>query len=97
MASVLALVPSPEAQRAIAHVALDPNNAPSLRNAAFGALSDSAKRHRGQLEDAQIAELVRIAREEGDLKIRTAASQALGALNLASNKASEIIRSYSNE
>ena len=96
-ASVLALVPSPEAQRAIAYVALDPNNAPSLRNAAFGALSDSAKRHRGQLEDAQIVELVRIAREEGDLKIRTAASQALGALNLASNKASEIIRSYSNE
>jgi hypothetical protein len=38
--------------------------------------------------------LVKIAREESDLVIRTASSQALGAVNLATNKASEIIRGY---
>jgi hypothetical protein len=92
-ASVLALMPTSTAQRAIAHVALDDGNARSLRVAAYGSLSESAKNHGHMLEDGQVAELVRIAKEEDDLVIRTAASQALGAINLATSKASEIIRS----
>ena len=35
-----------------------------------------------------------IARGDTDMTIRTAASQALGAISLTTNKASEIIRSY---
>ena len=38
--------------------------------------------------------LLRIAKDDADLTIRTAASQTLGAINLGNNKASEIIRAY---
>jgi hypothetical protein len=91
---VLALIPAPAAQRAVAHVALDGNNTLSLRVAAFGSLAESARNNGNMLEEPQIDTLVKIAREENDLVIRTSSSQALGAVNLATNKASEIIRGY---
>lgn len=93
-ASVLALLPTPTAQRAIAHVAMDDSNTDSLRIAAFGSLAESAKIHGQLLEADQVTDLVRITSEEHDLVMRTAASKALGAINLASSQASEIIRSY---
>lgn len=93
-ASVLALLPTPTAQRAIAHIALDERNTDSLRVAAFGSLAESARSNANLLEEDQISDLVEIARNDPDLTIRTAASKALGAINLKSNKASEIIRSY---
>ncbi len=93
-ASVLALLPAPTAQRAIAHVALDANRAKSLRLAAFASLAESARNHGTLMEEAQVAGLITIAREDSDLVIRTAASQALGATNLKANKAGEIVRSY---
>ncbi len=91
---MLALTPVPAAQRAIAHVALDANNSKSLRVAVFGSLAESAKNNGNLLEEAQVATLVTIAKEDADLTIRTAASQTLGAINLSNNKASEIIRTY---
>ena len=93
-ASVLALLPTETAQRSVAHVALDDVNSDELRIACFASLAESAKNHGNLLEADQIAALVDIARTDGDLTMRTAASQALGAINLKSNKASEIIRSY---
>lgn len=93
-ASVLALARSEAAQRSIAHLALDPANTVALRVAAFGSLAESAKNHGGLLESDQVAELVKIARDDEDLVIRTAASEALGAVNLKTSKASEIIRKY---
>ncbi len=93
-ASVLALAPTRTAQRAIAHLALSPNETKTLRIAAFASLAESAKNHENLLEDAQVAELVKIARDDEDLVIRTSASEALGAINLASNRASEIIRKH---
>ena len=93
-ASVLALLPTPTAQRAITHVALDDGNTESLRVATFASLAESAKNNGNLLEESQITELVDIAHDDPDLTIRTAASQALGAVNLKTNKASEIIRSY---
>lgn len=93
-ASVLALLPAPTAQRAIAHVALDEGNTESLRIAAFNSLAESAKNHGNLLEGHQITSLVTIADEDDDLTIRTAASRALGAVNLDTSKASEIIRGY---
>ena len=75
-------------------IALDAGNADSLRISAFNSLAESAKHNGNLLEERQIAQLVEIARDDTDLTIRTAASEALGALNLATNKASEIIRSY---
>lgn len=93
-AAVLALVRTSTAQRAIGHVALEGKYSKTLRLAAFGFLAESGKVAGLQLEDAQVTELVKIAREEQDLDIRTAASKALGALNVKTNQASEIIRSY---
>ena len=93
-ASVLALSPTEPAQRALAHVALDDANTVTLRVAVFGSLSESAKSFGNLLEADQVAELVRLARDEDGLVIRTAASQALGAANLATNQASDIIRTY---
>lgn len=91
-ASVLALLSSPYAQRAVAGIALDTGQTETLRVAAFAALAESAKRFGNQLEDNQITELVEIARADDDLIIRTAASRALGAINLSTNQASDIIR-----
>ena len=93
-ASVLALLNSPTAQRAVAHVALDTATPTPLRLAFLGSLSESARNHGNQLEDDQVAALVNLARVEPDMTLRTAASHSLGALNLSNNKASEIIRSY---
>jgi HEAT repeat protein len=94
VASVLALLPTPSSQRAIGHVAIDANRSNSLREAVFGSLAESAKNHGNLLEESQIAELVEISRDDDDLAIRTAASKALGAVNLATDQASEIIRKY---
>ena len=93
-ASVLALIDTATAQRAIADVALDAGSGDSLRLAALAALSESAKVHGNRLDAPRVDRLIEAARGETDLVMRTAASQALGALNLADNKASEIIRSY---
>jgi HEAT repeat protein len=93
-ASVLALLPAPTAQRAIAHVALDAGHQEPLRLSAFSSLAESGRNHGLLLDDGQVKSLVDIAKNEPDLTLRTAASQALGSLNLKTNKASEIIRSY---
>jgi CheY-like chemotaxis protein len=93
-ASVLALLPTDTAQRAIAHVALDLGNTDSLRMAAFASLAESARNHGHRLEPDHVSSLIDIAANEPDLTMRTAASQALGAINLAGTQASEIIRGY---
>ena len=93
-ASVLAFLAAPSAQQAVADLAMYEVNDTSLRIAAFHSLADSAKRNGNLLSSDEIAAIVEIARDEDDLTLRTAASQALGALNIATNKASEIIRSY---
>ncbi len=93
-ASVLAQIPSPTAQRSIAHVALDDKNTESLRVATFASLARSARNSGNHLEPAQVARLLDIAKTDANLTIRTAASQALGAVNLADNQASVILRSF---
>ncbi len=94
VAQVVALIPTQPGQRAVAELALNTNNTDTLRRAAFDALAESAKRHGNLLGPAQVSGVVQAALETEDLTMRTAASQALGALNLKENEASEIIRSY---
>ncbi len=94
VADVLSLIASSEAQRAIAHVALDSGSSDSLRVSVFASTSRSAKMHGSMLDEGQISRLVEIAHHDENLVIRTAASQTLGAVNLATSKASTIIRSY---
>ncbi len=93
-ASVLALASSPQAQHAVAKVALNAENSQTLRIAAFGSLAESAKHNGNRLTNELIDELIKFSMKEENLELRTAASRALGAMNLPSNKASEIVRSY---
>ncbi len=92
--AVLALIPTPSAQQAVAAMALDVGNTESLRVSAFDSLTESAKSTGNLLAEDQLSDLVGIARDDTDMTIRTTASRALGALNLRTNKASDIIRSY---
>jgi len=93
-ANVLALVRTEPGQQAVARLALDENNTPELRIAAFNALAESAKRFGNLLSPDLVTRVVAAAKDTADLTMRTAASQALGALNLKVGEASEIIRSH---
>ncbi len=93
-ASVLALIGTPAAQRALADAALDDANSDTLRISAFQALARAARNKGNHLDADRVTRLLAAAKDEADLVLRTAASQALGALNLADNQASEIIRKY---
>jgi len=94
-AAVLALASGGDAQTAIANAALDAAHGPAERMAAFASLAESARRNGNQLGAGDVVqELISFTMSEKDLVMRAAASKALGALDLPSNKASEIIRSH---
>ncbi len=88
----LGLIASPEAQAAVLKVALDDKEAEPMREAMFAALAEGAKRKGNHLSSELVQQLTTTAEKDANLKIRTAASQALGALNLPGNPASAIIR-----
>ncbi len=93
----LALVPSAEAQEALTEYALDASRGAPERITAFGALAESGRRNGNLLGDKEVvSRLIELTMNESDLVLRAAASKALGALNLPSNKASEIIRAQHN-
>jgi tetratricopeptide (TPR) repeat protein len=91
-ADVLAESEAPEAQQAVAQLALDETQSKPVRLRVFAALANSAKAHGNLLNDEWRDQVAAAATQAKDLEIRTAASQALGALNLPSNQASKIIR-----
>jgi len=93
-ASVLALSSNSNAQQAIAKVALNSGNTESLRIAAFNSLAESAKVNGNLLTEDSIDMLIDLAINEPNLTIRSAGSQALGALNLPSNKSGQIIDKF---
>jgi hypothetical protein len=89
----LALAGSKDAQAAIAQAALNDSLDAAERVAMFGSLAESARRNGNLLGDSElIGKLIDFTLKEQNLVLRAAASQALGALDLPSNKASEIIR-----
>ncbi len=94
-ATVLAWSKSPAAQAAIARLALDTNAGEAQRIRAFAILADSAKRFGRLLAPEQMNTLTQQALHETALTIRTAASQALGALNVNGDLAPGIIREQS--
>ena len=77
-----------------ADAGLSDGNTASMRIAAFGALAESARINGNLLRDHHAAALVEAAINEADLRIRMAAGVALGALDLPSNKAGQIITKY---
>lgn len=88
----LAYLNSPNAQRAIADMALNGANDMAVRIAGFKSLADSAKLHGNLLGDPtvdQMYDLISTGQTEPDL--RAAAAAAYGALNLPSQKVKDLI------
>ncbi len=90
-AMVLARINTSEAQQAIAAVALSDKQTPALRKVGYAALAESARQFGAKLDASMAAKLADLAVGDPDLELRTAASQALGALNLPSRQAADII------
>jgi CheY-like chemotaxis protein len=92
VAEVLGYIGTARAQEAIAEIALNPQEPPGTRMPMFTALAEATKRKGNLLSGDTISKLTEMAQNEPDLALREAASRALGALNLPSTPASEIIR-----
>jgi len=90
-AMVLARINTVEAQQAIAALAVSDKQTPALRKVAYAALAESARQFGSKLAAAMTARLAELAVGDPDLELRTAASQALGALNLPGEQAADII------
>ncbi len=96
-AHALALASNADAQEALAASAMDAGHSQAERIATFGSLAESARRGGNMLGERDVvSKLIDFTMSEGDLVLRAAASKALGALDLPSNKASEIIRGQYN-
>ncbi|MBW7905000.1 MAG: hypothetical protein LC135_06880 [Phycisphaerae bacterium] len=80
------------AQSALCDLALSDAQPAEVRVPMFAALAEAAKRCGNLLDHDRIERLLGAAQNESDLTIRTAASQAVGALNLPGNPASVVIR-----
>jgi CheY-like chemotaxis protein len=90
-AQVLAYASSAAAQRAVARVALSGETDMALRLPAFASLAESAKRQGNLLESYEVDALRELTMKSDDPVIKTAASRALGALNLPTHDATTII------
>ncbi len=89
---VLAYLKSPSAQRSIAAMALDADNDINVRIGAFNSLGESAKVNGSLLEDKTINAIYRlVASGSIDVRLRSAAAAAFGALNLPSQKVKDLI------
>lgn len=94
VAETLGYIGSSGAQDAIANIALNANEAKELRIAMFAALAEAAKRKGAHLSGELTTRLIETVESETDTALREASSQALGALSLPSNPASQIVRNY---
>ncbi len=91
-AQILAYISSPDAQRAIAQMALKEDNKMNIRIAAFGSLAVSAKVNANLLLDEQIDKIYSIVQStDVNADLRSSAAAAYGALNLPSKKVKELI------
>lgn len=88
---VLGKLDSKQAQQAVAQVALGGDQTPALRVAAFAALADSIRQFGSYLDADLMQRLVQIAFGEPNLELRTAASQAPGAINLKPDQVAELL------
>jgi HEAT repeat protein len=89
-AKALATMSAPDAQRAIAEMAMDAAAAEDIRLEAFSALGESARRFGNSLTDKQAAGIVKLV-TSGTGALRTAAAEILGALSLPSEKVKDLI------
>jgi hypothetical protein len=91
-AGVLAHLESPQAQQAIAAMAMDEANDNSVRIAAFGSLALSAKINANLLLTERVEAIYALVGSiEADADLRAAAAGAYGALNLPSEQVKKLI------
>lgn len=91
-AKILAYLPSPDAQRAIAEMALKEDNKNEIRISAFESLAISAKVNASLLLDEQINRIYSIVQStQANPELRSSAAAAFGALNLPSQKVKDLI------
>ncbi|MBN2138079.1 MAG: HEAT repeat domain-containing protein [Sedimentisphaerales bacterium] len=89
---VLAYLDSPDAQRAIAAMALSDKNSTEVRITAFGSLAVSAKLNASMLIEQMIDGIYELIKsDQTDPDLRSAAAAAYGALNLPSQKVKDLI------
>jgi HEAT repeat protein len=89
-AKALAVLSPAEAQQALAALAL--SAAPEdVRIEAFAALSESLRRFGNELKPEQSAAVLEIVNGKNSQPLREAAAQALGAMNLSSDKVKDLI------
>jgi HEAT repeat protein len=92
---VLAYINSPNAQRAIAAMALDAANPKEVRIAAFNSLAASAKVNANLLDDSMVDAVFSLISSQsaagGPAELKSAAAAAYGALNLPSKKVKDLI------
>jgi len=89
---ILAHLASPEAQRAIAAMALNSSNDMAVRVLAFNSLATSAKINANMLPENTLDEIYALIKsDETDPGLRSAAAAAYGALNLPSRKVKDLI------
>jgi hypothetical protein len=87
----VALVPSPQVQPALLDRAQDPKNAEEVRTSLYRSLATSAKFYGNQLQEQQIASLRQNVAGEQSLDVRSAAAEALGALNVPVENVAQLI------
>ena len=92
----LAVIEKAEAQRAVAAVAVADGNAENVRIAAFGDLCASLRRYGNQLTDELAQQVLNVVKDEGSPELLNAAAQALGAMNLPSDKIKSLILATGN-
>ncbi len=89
---VLAYLDSPQAQRAIAAMAMEQDNEKFVRIAAFESLAVSAKLNANKLNDEMIDDIYSlVGSQTADTELRSAAAVAFGSLNLTSRKVKNLI------
>ena len=89
---VLARIESPDAQRAIAAMALSESNSQDIRILAFESLMISAKQNANLLRDDQIDAIYSLVSSDStEPAIRSVAAGAYGALNLPSRRVKDLI------
>ena len=87
----LSVMKSATAQRAVAELALNGEVPEHIRIAAFGDLSASLRRYGNQLTEQLSQRTVDVVAGEGSAELLNAAAQALGAMNLPSEKIKSLI------
>jgi hypothetical protein len=87
----VALVQSPQVQPALLDRAQDPKNAEEVRASLYRSLATSAKFYGNQLAEPQVASLRQNVSAEQNLDVRSAAAEALGALNVPVENVAQLI------